>query len=270
MLASARPLAASIRVRDVHRAYRSHRRPQRRGGRTGVVPIVTSQVLNASGSAFAAFALVSALFSLAFVVLIIVVVANRAEPDPRGLRPHSVYLFGMSFVTLQLTYAGLILIATSLFSLIAPHDSPLNNTVAREVVIGALFVVIAGGAWVGHVTRGIGVARGEDGVGPNARVMKSYAGVVGFIYFLQVIFAFGISIYLLLSLIAPGVFGSIGSSRSSTLAALLDALWIMFISGVAVAFHSSLGPSALPPRPARPAHAAHTAPPAAPPAAPAV
>jgi len=82
--------------------------------------------------------------------------------------------------------------------------------------------VIAGGAWVAHVTRGIAVARGEDAVGPNARVMKSYAGVVGFIYFLQVIFAFGISIYLLLSLIAPGVFGSIGSSRSGTLAALLD------------------------------------------------
>jgi hypothetical protein len=235
---------------------------------------VTSQVLNASGGAFAAIALVSALFSLAFVVLIIVVVANRAEPDPRGLRPHSVYLFGMSFVTLQLLYAGLVLIATSLFSLIAPHDTPLNNVVTREVVIGALFVVIAGGAWVGHVTRGIAVARGEDATGPNARVMKSYAGVVGFIYFLLVIFAFGISIYLLLSLIAPGVFGSIGSSRSGTLAALLDALWIMFISGVAVAIHSSLGPSALPPRPAQPAQPAEPspapAPAAAPPATPAV
>ena len=232
---------------------------------------MTSQVLNASGGAFAAIALVSALFSLAFVVLIIVIVANRAEPDPRGLRPNSVYLFGMSFVTLQLTYAGLVLIATSLFSLIAPHDTPLNNTVAREVVIGALFVVIAGGAWVGHVTRGIAVARGEDTVGPNARVMKSYAGVVGFIYFLQVIFAFGISIYLLLSLIAPGVFGSIGSSRSGTLAALLDALWIMFISGVAVAIHSSLGPSALPPRSARPAEPSPApAPAAAPPVTPAV
>lgn len=229
---------------------------------------MTSQVLNASGGAFAAIAALSALFSLGFVVLIIVVVANRAEPDPRGLRPHSVYLFGMSFVTLQLLYAGLVLIATSLFALIAPHDTPLNNTVTREVVIGGLFVVIAGGAWVGHVTRGIAVARGEDTTGPNARVMKSYAGVVGFIYFLQVIFAFGISIYLLLSLIAPGVFGSIGSSRSGTLAALLDALWIMFISGVAVAIHSSLGPSALPPRAAEPAPA--PAPTAAPPVTPAV
>ena len=232
---------------------------------------MTSQVLNASGSAFAAIAFLSALFSLGFIVLIIVVVANRAEPDPRGLRPHSVYLFGMSFVTLQLTYAGLILIATAFFSLIAPHDTPLNNAVAREVVIGLLFALIAGAAWLGHVTRGVAVARGEEGVGPNARVMKSYAGVVGFIYFLQVIFAFGISVYLLLSLIAPGVFGSIGSSRSGTLAALLDALWIMFVSGVTVAIHSSLGPSALPPRPARPAQPAPTAgPPAAtPPTAPA-
>ena len=232
---------------------------------------MTSQVLNASGGVLAGIVALSALFSLSFVVLIIIVVANRAEPDPRGLRPYSVYLFGMSFVTLQLLYAGLVLMATALFSLIAPHDTPLTNVVAREVVIGALFVVIAGGAWIGHVTRGIAVARDEDTIGPNARVMKSYAGVVGFIYFLQVIFAFGISVYLLLSLIAPGVFGSIGSSRSGTLAALLDALWIMFVSGVTVAIHSSLGPSALPPRPARPAQPAPTAgPPAAtPPAAPA-
>jgi len=226
---------------------------------------VTSQVLNASGGAFAAFALVSALFALAFVVLIIVVVANRAEPDPRGLRPHSVYLFGMSFVTLQLTYAGLILIATSVFSLIAPHDTPLTNTVAREVVIGILFVVIAGGAWVAHVTRGIAVARGEDAVGPNARVMKSYAGVVGFIYFLQVISAFGISIYLLLSLIAPGVFGSIGSSRSGTLSLLLDLVYIMVASAIILMIHANLGPSVFPSRPARPSQAVGTAPAAPPP-----
>jgi len=226
---------------------------------------VTSQVLNASGGAFAAFALVSALFSLGFVVLIIVVVANRAEPDPRGLRPHSVYLFGMSFVTLQLTYAGLILIATSVFSLIAPHDTPLTNTVAREVVIGILFVVIAGGAWVAHVTRGIAVARGEDAVGPNARVMKSYAGVVGFIYFLQVISAFGISIYLLLSLIAPGVFGSIGSSRSGTLSLLLDLVYIMVASAIILMIHANLGPSVFPSRPARPSQAVGTAPAAPPP-----
>ena len=226
---------------------------------------MTSQVLNASGGAFAAFALVSALFSLGFVVLIIVVVANRAEPDPRGLRPHSVYLFGMSFVTLQLTYAGLILIATSVFSLIAPHDTPLTNTVAREVVIGILFVVIAGGAWVAHVTRGIAVARGEDAVGPNARVMKSYAGVVGFIYFLQVISAFGISIYLLLSLIAPGVFGSIGSSRSGTLSLLLDLVYIMVASAIILMIHANLGPSVFPSRPARPSQAVGTAPAAPPP-----
>ncbi len=154
----------------------------------------------------------------------------------------------MSFVTLQLTYAGLVLIATSLFALIAPHFEPLTNVVAREVVIGGLFVVLAGGTWLLHVRRGIDAARGEDGTGPNARVMKSYAGVVCFVYYLQMLIALGFAIYLLFQLIAPGVFGSASSSRSGTLAELLDLVFVMVISGIAVAIHSSLGPSIIPSR----------------------
>ena len=53
-----------------------------------------------------------ALFSLVLLVPIILLVANRAEPDQRGQRSHSVYLFGMSFVALQLTFAGSVLIVT--------------------------------------------------------------------------------------------------------------------------------------------------------------
>jgi putative copper export protein len=77
------------------------------------------------------------------------------------------------------------------------------------------------------------------------RVMQSYAGVVGFIYFLQLILSFGVAIYLLFALIAPGVFGSMGSDRSGTLALLLDTVYIMLASAYIVMAHSSLGPSAL-------------------------
>jgi len=40
------------------------------------------------------------------------------------------------------------------------------------------------------------------------------------------------------------VFGSFGSSRSGTLAILLDLVYVMLASGYIVAAHSSIGPSA--------------------------
>jgi hypothetical protein len=235
--------------------------------------MVTGPLVNAAGGVAAGVALVLALFSGLFIVLVVVIVANRAEPDPRGMRPSTVYLFGMSFVTLQLTFAGSVLIMTALFSLIAPHFSPMGNAVAREVVIGALFVVIAGSVWVLHLRRGIATAGGDSGpVQPNTRVMNSYAGVVAFVYLLELVFSFGIAVYLLLALIAPGVFGSIGSTRSGTLALLLDLVYIMVASAIVLMIHANLGPSVFPPRPGRPAAAAPAAPAATaatpPPAAP--
>jgi hypothetical protein len=83
---------------------------------------------------------------------------------------------------------------------------------------------------------------------------------------LELVFSFGIAIYLLLALIAPGVFGSIGSSRSGTLSLLLDLLYIMVASAIVLMIHANLGPSVFPPRPAR-AAAAPAAPTAVPPPA---
>ena len=149
---------------------------------------IPSQLAGLTGGIFAAIAVALALFSVILLVPIIIIVANRAEPDQRGLRSQSVYLFGMSFVSLQLTFAGSVLIVTSLFSVIAPHYSPLTNAVAREVVIGSLFVVLFGATLLLHLRRGIETARGDGVVaGPNMRVMQSYAAVVGFIYLLQVL-----------------------------------------------------------------------------------
>jgi hypothetical protein len=235
--------------------------------------MVTGQLVNVAGGVAAALAVSLALMSTILIVLVIVIVANRAEPDPRGMRPYTVYLFGMSFVSLQLYYAGSILVVTALFSLIAPHG-PMGDQVTREVVIGGLLTVLFGGVWVVHLRRGIDTANGDEGpVRPNVRVMNSYAGVVGFIYLLQVIVSFGVAVYLLLALIAPGVFGSVGSSRSGTLSILLDLVYIMVASAVVLLIHSNLGPTVFPPRPgphlgaSAPAPAPAPAPTPAPPAA---
>ena len=144
------------------------------------------QFAGLAGGIVAVIAIFIALFSVVLLVPIILIVANRAEPDPRGQRSHSVYLFGMSFVTLQLTFAGSVLIVTSLFSVIAPHVVPLTNSIARSVVIGGLLVVLFGAMLLLHLGRGIETARGDGALtGPNLRVMQSYAGVVGFIYLLR-------------------------------------------------------------------------------------
>ena len=205
-----------------------------------------NDLVGITGGIVAALAFVIALSSLFVLVPVILLVANRAEPDQRGMRPQSVYLFGMSFVTLQLTFAGSVLIITSLFSVIAPHDSPLTNSLARQIVIGALLVVLAGTTLLLHLGRGIAVARGDGAVtGPNLRVMQSYAAVVGFIYFLQLVFSLGVAVYLVLALIAPGVFGHVGSTRGGTLAMLLDLVYVVLASAYIVVVHSSLGPSVL-------------------------
>jgi hypothetical protein len=208
--------------------------------------MIPGQFAGLAGGLVAFVAIFIALFSLVLLVPIILIVANRAEPDPRGQRSHSVYLFGMSFVTLQLTFAGSVVIVTSIFSVIAPHVEPLTNSIARSIVIGGLLVVLFGAVLLLHLGRGIEVARGDGEVsGPNLRVMQSYAGVVGFIYLLQLIVSLAVGIYLVFALIAPGVFGSLGSSRSGTVAMLLNLLYIILASGYILMAHSSLGPTSV-------------------------
>ena len=225
------------------------RHPRGRQNRGSVMTMIPSQFAGLAGGIVAFVAIFIALFSLVLLVPIILIVANRAEPDQRGQRSHSVYLFGMSFVALQLTFAGSVLIVTSIFSVISPHVAPLTNSIARSVVIGGLLVVLFGAVLLLHLGRGIEVARGDGGVtGPNLRCMQSYAGVVSFIYLLQLIVALAVSIYLVFALIAPGVFGSLGSSRSGTLALLLDLVYVMLASGYILLAHSSLGPTAVPTR----------------------
>jgi hypothetical protein len=216
---------------------------------------VTTHVLS-SGSSFLSggtsailfggiFALIGllGLFPLAFVI---VVVANRAEPDPRGMRPFTVYLFGMTFVTLMLAYAGVTTIVTALLSLIGPHPEAIADGVGRSVVIGALFLIIAGGVMHYHLRKGLDMAHGDGRIdGPNARILHTYIALVSFIFVGVGMVSLGVSIYLLFQLAGPGVFGGPGSSTSSTLRLLLDLVYLMVASGVIVLLHMRMAPLAL-------------------------
>jgi hypothetical protein len=180
-----------------------------------------------------AFAVIGVL-GLLVLPLVILLVANRAEPDSRGMRPFVVYLFGMSFVTLQLTYGGLTMIVTALLSYITPHQEPLTNGIASEIVIGGLFVVIAGGVLRFHLTQGMRVASADGRVdGPNARVMHSFLGVVSFSYLISAMVTFGVAVYLIFELIGPGVFGG-GGSKAATVNVLLDFAYLCITSIVIV------------------------------------
>src|ERR1700722_14536246 len=103
-----------------------------------------AETFNVGGAVFVGVFAAVGVVALFLLFFVIIVVANRAEADPRGMRPLCVYLFSMSFVMLQIAYVGAILIITSLFSLIGPHVVPLTNSVARSVVIGGLLLLIAG------------------------------------------------------------------------------------------------------------------------------
>jgi len=208
------------------------------------------------GGAFAVVALVAALA----LVPIIVIIANRAEPDARGMRPFSVYLFGMSFVALLLAYGGLTMIVTALLSLIGSHPSPIADSVGRECVIGGLLLVIGGGTLSFHVRKGLGAASGDSAVdGPNARVRHSYIGAVSFVFVVLAMVSLGVGIYLIFQLAGPGIFGQAGGSRTNTLRVLLDFAYLLVASLGVVSVHWRWSPPGLLRSAARPA-AAPTAP----------
>jgi hypothetical protein len=208
--------------------------------------MVTQQLVSSGAGIFAGIFAVIGVAGLFPLIFVIIVVANRAEPDPRGLRPHTVYLFGMSFVTLLLAFAGATMVVTSLLSFIGPHQFPIADGVASSVVIGGLFVLIAGGVLAHHLGRGLEIAQGDGRVdGPNARILHTYASVVMFIFVVVALISLGIAVYLVFQLIAPGIFGSMGGGRTGTLRVLLDLIYLMAASGFVVLVHSRFSPGAM-------------------------
>jgi hypothetical protein len=207
----------------------------------GVV-MIPNQILSPGPFVFAGVFIALGLLLLLFVPIIIIVVSNRAEPDGRGVRPFTVYLFGMSYFTLNLAYAGLTLVVTALLSFIGPHFAPIGNSVAQEVVLGGLLLVIAGGTLVFHLRQGVAAARGDGRIdGPNARVLHSYIGVVSFIYVVTAMLSLGVVIYLIFQLAGPGVFGTL-HSNTKTLNVLLDFVYLLVVSSGIVAYMWRMAP----------------------------
>lgn len=159
----------------------------------------------------AAIVVVFALLALVG-ILVIVVVANRAEPDPNGRRPQAVYFFGVSFVTIIISVIGSTLVVSSLTRFIGSHASPIADSVTRAVVLGGLITVFSGTVLMTHVRRGTDLAVSDPPApgGPSRRVAQSYVSAVSFLAVLTLLIAAIAAIYIVLAIAAPGVFGSLG------------------------------------------------------------
>lgn len=175
---------------------------------------------------------------------VIIVIANRADPDPSGKRPMAAYLFGGAFFSLWLSYLGSIIIVEALVSLM-DTVAPNSNTIARIVVAGFLMVLVGGVAHMTHRQRGLALADSEtDPSSPTKRVMRSYVAAVSFITVLIGLISAIVLGYLIFQLVAPGVFGASGT-RVDVLSSVIDWLYIVGATTVIFVTHQALAPTNL-------------------------
>ncbi len=182
---------------------------------------------------------------------VILLVANRAEPDQRGLRPFTVYLYALSFIAVLAGYLGSVLIVSGIVKLFTPHYFPVADSVAQQVLVGAIIVGVAALVLRYHLRRGIEISRTDDSVdGPNARILHTYVSAVSFFVSSIVILVSAVAIYELFDLIGPGVFG--GSGRGSAGRQLIELVVIAVIGAAIVLAHLRYGPPRLLPGPFQP------------------
>jgi hypothetical protein len=178
-------------------------------------------------------------------VFVIVVVANRADPDPTGRRPRAVYHFFVSFVTVLTAVAGSTVAVWSLFRLVGTHDTALGDAIARALVLGGLITLVSLILLTSHRRRGLELARaGADGADPARRVGQSYVAAISFIFILIVLVTSILCVYLLFSLAGPGVFGSFGG-RPDAFRDFLDSFYLLVLSAVVLRGHRDLLPPGL-------------------------
>jgi len=171
-------------------------------------------------------------------LFIIIVVANRAEPDPTGHRPQSVYYFAVSFVTLVSTILGSMVIVFSVVDLIGRHSPGISNAIARAVLIGGLITLLSGALLWMHLRRGVALV-GPDAASPSRRVAQSYVSAVAFLAVLILLAVSIFAVYLLFALGGPGVFGSFGG-RTPALRVLIDTVYVGLVAGIVLLTHRNL------------------------------
>ena len=186
------------------------------------------------------------LLLLSFVaVFVIIVVANRADPDPTGRRPQTVYFFAVSFIALGAAILGSTVVVVALVQLIGHHSGSITNTVARAALVGGLITFISAFLLSAHLRRGLDAARShQTETNPSRRVGQSYVAAVGFISVATLLVAMIVSFYLLFSLARPGVFGSFGGS-TSTIRLLVVFLYLGGVSLLVLWSHRDLVPPGL-------------------------
>jgi hypothetical protein len=171
-------------------------------------------------------------------LVIIIVVANRADPDPTGRRPQSVYYFAVSFVTLVTTIVGSIVVIVSLIQLIGHHSGGVGNATARAVVLGGLITIASGVLLRIHLRRGLDLV-GTEVTSPSRRVAQSYISAVAFLSILILLAVTIFAVYLIFVLAGPGVFGSLGG-RTNAWRALLDVVYVGAVAAVVLQTHRNL------------------------------
>jgi hypothetical protein len=207
---------------------------------------------------------------LVFVVLFgvlamffIVAIGNRTDQDPTGSRTIAAYLFSASFLFLWIAYFGVVIAANSLINLLGSHTNQFPNVLdpgfggvlfqtysyrdaaIRSCVLGALLVVLAGGAYVAHLRRGSALADAETNPsGPTKRVMRSYVALVSFVSIIIVVLALVVALWMVCGLISPTIFLA-STSRTATLRGVLEALVLVVLGGAVFSYHQRFAPEGL-------------------------
>lgn len=231
----------------------------------GTTPLNTSSLTHDITTVLVVVYVIGVLLSLLIVAIpIILIVANRAEPDRRGLRPFTVYLFALSFLAILIGYGGSILIVTGVVRLFEPHYLPVADSVAQQCLAGAIIVAVAAGVLAFHLRRGTEIARTDERVdGPNARILHTYISAVSFVITAIVVASAAVAVYLVFDLIAPGVFGA--SDRGTIGRALLELVYVIVAGTVIVLAHLRYGPPRLLPGALQPRSSAPSGAPPMPP-----
>ncbi|HVC70933.1 MAG TPA: hypothetical protein VNC61_11825 [Acidimicrobiales bacterium] len=204
------------------------------GGGLSIIPVAAAI---AAGVFFGLLALVA--------IFVVVVVANRADPDPTGRRPLAVYLFGVSFFSMFVVLFGTFAIVLGLVQLIGSHQGvangslhPVGDAVTRVVVLGGIIVAVAAVLLVTMLRRGLRLPElAQEPPGPVTRVAQSYAASVSFASVLIGAVSLVIFVYEVFRILAPGVF-ELSGSRVGAARVLVAALYLAFSSAAVVAFHA--------------------------------
>jgi hypothetical protein len=173
-------------------------------------------------------------------ILVIIVVANRADPDPSGRRPQSVFYFAASFVTLATTVLGSAVVVSGVVVLVGNHSNSVSNSAARAILFGGLVTLMSGFLLAVHIRRGLALARADSASqGPSQRVGQSYVSSVAFVSVLSLLVLGVFSVYLIFATAGPGLFGSLGN-RSDTVRVLIVAAYLCVVAATVLWTHRNL------------------------------